>query len=83
MSERRRPEEEGEGDTAVESVPEAVGRLRTDVDQLKNDMEFIKGELRQRPTKFQVILGALTVAFVLLTPVAIFASSLVTLATSK
>lgn len=71
----------GEGDTtATELVAEEVGRLRTEVDRHTHDIATLMTEFRQRPTKTQVVLGALAVVFVLLTPAAIFLSALIGLA---
>ena len=70
----------GEGDTTTEYVAEDVRQLRTEVDRHTHDIATLMTEIRQRPTKTQVILGTLAVVSVLLTPAAIFISALMGLA---
>ena len=70
----------GEGDTATEYVADEVGRLSTEVDRHTHDIATLLAEINQRPTKTQVLLGALAVVSILLTPAAIFISALIGLA---
>ena len=77
------PAAPGEGDTATEYVAGEVGRLRVEVDRHTHDIATLLAEIRQRPTKAQVVLGVLAVVSVLLTPAAIFISALIGIASGE
>ena len=69
-----------EGDTASHQEVES---LRADVETLKSDNEMLKSELKQRPTKAQILLVGLSIVFAGLTPTAVLVASILNLAAAK
>ena len=72
------PPAAGEGFAASEHISAEVIKLRDDLSTVQAQATIALAEIRQRPTKTQVVLGAATVIVAAATPAAIIFTALVT-----
>lgn len=66
----------GELTTALH-MNEQLVQIHEHLAEQREGLATVTNELRQRPTKFQIVLGALSVVFVLVTPAAIVLTSII------